>query len=310
MFKSADRHLIEFQLSKVSRSFALAIKVLDEPLRDYVGLSYLLFRVLDTVEDAKWVSAEDQDKGFELFDGLFTEGATSEEFEKQLLEKTITGTVSKNEIALIRETPKLLVLLNQVPSEIRNDIESSILSMSRGMKHFTLREWGTFKLRNLHEVNLYCYFVAGLVGEMLTRLLFHSRSTRVEDAKLQKNSIEFGLFLQKVNILKDQLDDEKIGRHLVPDRAEVRSTLLKHADLSMDYILKIHPHSKPYALFCALSLFLGMLSIPYMESSYKLKKMIKPSRQATLLLLAELQAVISNPEAILKTYNRLRFALV
>ena len=39
-------------LDVVSRSFALCIPQLEPPFRDHVGLAYLLFRVLDTVEDA------------------------------------------------------------------------------------------------------------------------------------------------------------------------------------------------------------------------------------------------------------------
>ena len=39
-------------LDAVSRSFALCIPQLEPPFRDQVALAYLLFRVLDTVEDA------------------------------------------------------------------------------------------------------------------------------------------------------------------------------------------------------------------------------------------------------------------
>src|SRR5215831_12026127 len=40
-------------LSKTSRTFALAIPLLPEPTQSTVCLSYLLFRVADTLEDAK-----------------------------------------------------------------------------------------------------------------------------------------------------------------------------------------------------------------------------------------------------------------
>ena len=39
-------------LDGVSRSFALCIPQLDQPFQERVALSYLLLRVLDTVEDA------------------------------------------------------------------------------------------------------------------------------------------------------------------------------------------------------------------------------------------------------------------
>ena len=39
-------------LERTSRTFALTIPLLDEPLATDVGLSYLLFRIADTLEDA------------------------------------------------------------------------------------------------------------------------------------------------------------------------------------------------------------------------------------------------------------------
>ena len=43
---------LETLLIATSRTFALAIPLLPEPLRREVTLSYLLFRVADTFEDA------------------------------------------------------------------------------------------------------------------------------------------------------------------------------------------------------------------------------------------------------------------
>ena len=54
-------------LDVVSRSFALCIPQLDEPFRDHVGLAYLLFRVLDTVEDAPFREQATQQRQFERF---------------------------------------------------------------------------------------------------------------------------------------------------------------------------------------------------------------------------------------------------
>ena len=45
-------------LDVVSRSFALCIPQLDAPFRDHVALAYLLFRVLDTVEDAPFATGD------------------------------------------------------------------------------------------------------------------------------------------------------------------------------------------------------------------------------------------------------------
>ncbi len=306
MLCKSDRKFIESHLSKVSRSFALAIRVLDQPLRDYVGLSYLLFRVLDTVEDAKWESRNLQEEGFSRIDLIITEKTNIEHFHKFLIQNTDSMSISVGEKSLLSDLEQLIDLLSKLPKDIQNEIETYLISMSRGMKFFTCRNWGHFKLKNVSEVNLYCYFVAGLVGEMLTRLLFLSKNCPLDNTKLMADSVEFGLFLQKVNVLKDQVEDEKIGRYLVPDRLEIRKSLLSHADASIHYIMKIHSYSKPYALFCLMSLFLGMVSIPYIDSSFRLRKLVKPSRTATLQLLTQLQGRISNPDAIMQFYQKLR----
>ena len=47
-----DREICWELLPKVSRSFALCIKILPEPLNDQMMLSYMVFRVIDTIEDS------------------------------------------------------------------------------------------------------------------------------------------------------------------------------------------------------------------------------------------------------------------
>ncbi len=50
MLKEAEFY--QTHLDRVSRSFAFCIRQLPDPLRGWVGLSYLLCRILDTIEDS------------------------------------------------------------------------------------------------------------------------------------------------------------------------------------------------------------------------------------------------------------------
>ena len=43
---------VETLLQKTSRTFALTIPYLPQPIRNEVGIAYLLFRLIDTFEDA------------------------------------------------------------------------------------------------------------------------------------------------------------------------------------------------------------------------------------------------------------------
>ena len=57
-------------LNRVSRSFAFCIQKLDPPLRQWVSLSYLLCRVLDTVEDSLWSSVALRSGQYEDFESF------------------------------------------------------------------------------------------------------------------------------------------------------------------------------------------------------------------------------------------------
>ena len=47
----AQRRYLEAQMKKVSRSFALVVSYLEEPLKEYLSTAYLICRVVDNIED-------------------------------------------------------------------------------------------------------------------------------------------------------------------------------------------------------------------------------------------------------------------
>jgi len=67
-------------------------------------------------------------------------------------------------------------------------------------------------LKDLAAMDLYCYYVAGVVGEMLTEL-FCDYSAAINQNKpiLMKLAVSFGQGLQMTNILKDIWNDKKRG---------------------------------------------------------------------------------------------------
>lgn len=86
--------------------------------------------------------------------------------------------------------------------------------MGEGMAEFAGRNLlqGTI---DIADYNLYCHYVAGLVGEGLTRLFARFESPQVlKTAKTLGNTM--GLFLQKTNITRDFLEDLRDGRAFYP----------------------------------------------------------------------------------------------
>lgn len=294
-------------LNRVSRSFAFCIERLQSPLRAYVGLSYLICRILDTVEDAPWESAEAQSIAFECFDSFIlvppSAGAVAQ------WREAFPARIPEGEAILLQEAYEIFRDFHSLPEEVQAVLRDPILSMSRGMKHFMQRaQGGALRLRTLAEVNQYCFFVAGVVGEILTQLLWAGRGPlqlSVEELKgvsLEK-AFRFGRFLQKVNLLKDQMSDEPEGRFLVPSRDIVLRSLIADADQAIDYVLSLPSRLVSYRLFCSWSLFLGLASMPWIQLSWEQKRLLKIPREKTTEVLGLVETKISDNKALREFFD-------
>jgi phytoene/squalene synthetase len=291
-------------LDQVSRSFALCIGRLDTPLRRWVSLTYLVCRILDTVEDARWRRLSEQMKTFEEFnkflmaaDQVPQMGNWSANFPEGLPE---------GEIELLKEAQTIFKDLHELPAPIRGSIQSLVASMSAGMKYFAERKAsGALRLSGLAEVNQYCFFVAGIVGETLANLL-HAVDSRVPlSSSLLRDSHHFGLFLQKVNLLKDQFKDENEGRFLIPERAAVFASLGADAEGAIRYVETIPLEQNSYRIFCLWSLFLGLATLPLLQTQTEQVFEPKLSRDMTLTLLEEIASRASDSQWVRQTFNEL-----
>ena len=252
---------IEFyqaHLDAVSRSFALCIPQLSPPFRDQVALSYLLFRVLDTVEDAAFADKQMQVRQFETFRRFLREKPSREEIAR--FGAAFPSSLSDGERALLSDTEALIEDAHELPRPARTVIFSGLDRMAQGMALYAMRP-SPLRLLDLEDVNRYCCFVAGIVGELLTRLWALGGG---EPPSLLQ-AYRFGLFLQKVNILKDQAEDEKAGRFFVPDRRELLASLRTDAEGALSYLVALPRNERGYRTFCAWSLMLGAASLAAMD---------------------------------------------
>jgi len=141
----------------------------------------------------------------------------------------IRGYGFEDERVLLEELPRLLRVFKALPDYQQDVITDITRRMGAGMADF-----GESDLRDgvatLDDYNLYCHYVAGLVGEGLTRLF---ATSELEQSSLQSAagltlSNDMGLMLQKTNIIRDFLEDFVDGRtwwpkeiwgHYVPELA-------------------------------------------------------------------------------------------
>jgi farnesyl-diphosphate farnesyltransferase len=72
------------------------------------------------------------------------------------------------------------------------------------------------KVKTIADYNLYCHYVAGLVGIGLSKIFSCSGLEAPEVAKSEALANSMGLFLQKTNIIRDYLEDAVDGRSFWP----------------------------------------------------------------------------------------------
>jgi phytoene/squalene synthetase len=281
-------------LDQVSRSFAFCIRKLEEPLRMQVSLSYLLCRVLDTIEDSNWSEKTLQLAHYELFESFIESVPEAETVNRWV--SSFPDSIPESEKNCLKDSFLLFQDLHAQAPAVYQIIRNTVLRMDHGMRHYST---GELKLKNLKEVNQYCYFVAGVVGELLTKLFLEYRPSFQANPDLMKDAFHFGLFLQKINLLKDQLGDEKEGRFLIPSRELVMESVRENARGSLRYLTALPKEEAGFRTFCAWSLFLGLATIPFMQESYSQGSGIKISRDATEALLSEIEKIVSDDQAIL-----------
>jgi farnesyl-diphosphate farnesyltransferase len=197
-------------LPRVSRTFALSIQALEAPSDTWVTTSYLLCRVLDTVEDAPDLTIPERHALFVSFlEALTTRDATSFGARAARLPDGDEG-------ALARDLGRVLRPVASFPAPVQTAITRWVAEMARGMDRYAKRGL-PFVLADEKELHDYCYVVAGTVGHLLTDL-FACASTRVaaRSTALHGHAEGFARLLQLTNIAKDFAVDRARGWSFAP----------------------------------------------------------------------------------------------
>mgnify|MGYP005844222621 CR=1 FL=1 len=206
--KLEDLDFCDVMLTKVSRSFASVIKQLPDTMLVDIMIFYLVLRALDTIEDD--TAAFDGDLKFKIM--------MLKNFHKLALQDplwTLDGVGDGDEKRLLQEFPKVHRIYNGLSSESQEIIADITKRMGAGMAEFVGKDLsqGT---ADVQQYNRYCHFVAGLVGEGLSRLFAQSGLEEEFFADEKYLSNQMGLFLQKTNIIRDYLEDYVEGRAFWP----------------------------------------------------------------------------------------------
>jgi farnesyl-diphosphate farnesyltransferase len=290
-------------LQRTSRTFALTIPMLPDPLQTQVAVAYLLFRIIDTFEDATLWEPQRRVKALTFFAGLMS-GERRPEARQTVAEWSRVPPVEhEGYLELLRATPEVLAWHRGLSPAAGDVLARHVARSARAMAAVVERTdaGGLLALRSLQELRDYCLAVAGIVGEMLTELfLMQCPSLEVVAGDLRERSVEFGEALQLVNILKDAAVDLAEGRAYLPEGVSPPEVFqLARSDLrrAMEYteLLRAAGAASGVVAFNALNTRLAIGTLHLLRekgAGAKLSRLRVMSIAAEVLLAAETGAPI------------------
>lgn len=232
-----DRRYSRDVLPRVSRTFALNIRMLPGTLRDAVENAYLLCRTADALEDS-WPGPSAAIRArFERFRAAIDgDGAAAEGLARDAAR--LDG--AAEDLELVRHFPAVWRVFRAHEPAVRGAIADAVRVMAEGMSRYASRaaerDPAHAYIEDEAELDDYCWVVAGCVGVMLTRLQSLRESPRgaagsggnggggdaggaaAALARRLELAPLVGRALQLTNILLDWPQDVRRGRCYVPSR--------------------------------------------------------------------------------------------
>jgi farnesyl-diphosphate farnesyltransferase len=208
-------------LPHVSRTFALTIPQLPAALRTAVTSAYLLCRIADTIEDEPALSAAETLSFLQRFKAAVSGSADSAPLARDL-KLRLTERTLLEERDLVSNMARIIRMTHALDERPRAAIQRCVELMCHGMPHFQDNA-SVRGLARSSDLDEYCYYVAGVVGEMLTELFCdYSADIARQRASLQSLAASFAQGLQMTNILKDVWEDRSRGACWLPQEVFFR----------------------------------------------------------------------------------------
>jgi farnesyl-diphosphate farnesyltransferase len=284
-----DDVLVDELLQGTSRTFALAIPLLQGDRRRQIGLSYLLFRVADSIEDAPECEVPVK---LRLLQEL------RDEVTRPHIKGNDPVAVSTHVLAdlcglwpessathrLLCDVPRLLAMLNSTDGSAATAIRAALSQTIDGMTRFLGSSELSpvqIQIQTVQDLRAYCYVVAGIVGEMLTDLFVSHHAVSQDLAgTLRRLSVGFGECLQLTNILKDAESDVLNGRIFIPDgisREAVLSLALRATEDAKRYICMLEMNDFPADIvaFCQFLCLLAEGTLGRLQSAGETGKLTR-----------------------------------
>lgn len=216
-----------------SRSFSAVIQELCPELVVSVSLFYLVLRALDTIEDDMTIPLKRKEPLLRQFEEVLTKPGW-----------TFDGNgPGEKDRELCLNFHVVITEFAKIPKEHQTIVKDITKKMGNGMADYANNaKHNENGVDSVADYDLYCHYVAGLVGDGLTRLFCAAKKANMALLDRPQLSNSMGLFLQKTNIIRDYREDLEDGRRFWP-----REIWRKHID---HFEGLTHPKNEQAALNC------------------------------------------------------------
>jgi farnesyl-diphosphate farnesyltransferase len=268
-------------LAGVSRTYAILIPRLPEPLAGAVGVAYLLMRIVDTLEDDPHLSTEQRLEYFAALEAALDGDAAAID----MLTRPEGDSVDERE--LMQAAPEVFARVRALEPAYREPVCACARAMSAGVRRLFARSAQRGQpypaITDIAELREYCFYVAGVVGQMLCAVMA-SFLTRPRLLDMRAVATELGIGLQLVNILKDARKDSRQGRRYLP-RLELYHSVLQETRESLrrgiDFVLAVPPDAPDLRAFSGLPIAWGALTLARAEQDSSAAKISREAVTAT-----------------------------
>jgi farnesyl-diphosphate farnesyltransferase len=317
---SSDEIYQDQILPHVSRTFALTIPQLPPALSIPVTSAYLLCRIADTIEDEPALPAPETLSFLRRFNevvaGNGDPAALARDLEHRLSDRTLP-----TERDLVSNMDRVVRVTGDLSPPQNAAIRRCLELMCDGMPRFQF----SASIRGLErstDLDEYCYYVAGVVGEMLTELFCdYSPEIARRRPALTALAVSFAQGLQMTNILKDFWEDRSRGACWLPQdvfkrhgvdladmsaktaapgfsegMAELVGVAHGHLRNALDYTLLIPGREKGIRRFCLWAIGLAILTLRKIAANpgFTAGAQVKVSRSTVSMTMLLTNAAIGN----------------
>ena len=239
-------------LKETSRTFYIPITFLDKELKHTVASAYLVMRAIDEIEDHEEVENDTKHTILMQVSELL-----KQPFDEAQYLQLLTPVKDK----MPEVTLRLGDWLRACPENTLHIVMNSTHEMAYGMAKWVKKDWNIHTKEDLDD---YTYYVAGLVGVMLSDIWEQSAGVKTD----RDLAIGYGRGLQAVNILRNEQEDyDERGVSFVPD-GWTRQDLFNYAEDNLakadEYMKAIN--KKTILLFCRLPLALAHKTLKAMKN--------------------------------------------